>query len=97
MTNYRKRVDGNQSEVVEALRKAGASVTILARFGEVVPDLLVGYQGVTYLMEIKRPKEKLTELEQRFFTEWRGKPPVIVYTAEGALMMIGAIATTQPA
>jgi len=52
MTWARMR-DKNEREIVEALVVAGASVTRLNATG--VPDLLVGYQGTTYLLEVKRP------------------------------------------
>ncbi len=47
------KVDRNQSEVVAALRKLGASVQSLASIGKGCPDLLVGYHGILYLMEVK--------------------------------------------
>src|SRR5947208_3539339 len=46
--------DANEREIVEALVNIGASVTRLNETG--VPDLLVGYQGTTYLLEVKRPR-----------------------------------------
>jgi Holliday junction resolvase len=46
-------VDANQSELVDALRKFGATVTPTHATGAGFPDLVVGYQGVNYLLEIK--------------------------------------------
>lgn len=45
------RRDRNEVEIVAALTAAGASVTYLSSPG--VPDLLVGYQGRTLLLEVK--------------------------------------------
>ena len=50
---YAAKIDSNQNEVVNALRKAGASVQSLAALGKGVPDLLVAIRGVNLLMEIK--------------------------------------------
>lgn len=71
------RVDANQNEIVRALRDMGASVAITSMVGSGFPDIVVGYQGRNYLIEIKdgsKPpsKRKLTPDEQEFFDTWRG-------------------------
>jgi hypothetical protein len=54
MTHRRAaRRDNAESPIVEALRSVGASVTFVSVPG--VPDLLVGYQGRTLLLEVKEP------------------------------------------
>jgi len=45
------RVDANQQEIVKALRSVGAYVRVITQ-GDGLPDLLVGYRGVTLLMEV---------------------------------------------
>lgn len=45
------RRDNNEVQIVAALTAAGASVTHLSAPG--VPDLLVGYQDRTFLLEVK--------------------------------------------
>ena len=58
------RVDANAIQVVSALRAAGAYVWIIG----LPVDLLVGYKGHTFLMEIKDgPKKRLTKLQADFF------------------------------
>ena len=47
------RIDRNQPEIVEALRKLGASVQPLHTVHDSVPDLLIGYQGRNFLLEVK--------------------------------------------
>lgn len=47
------RRDENEAEIVTALEAVGASVTRISEDG--VPDLLVGFRGRTYLLEIKLP------------------------------------------
>ena len=47
------RADSNQAEIVDALRKVGASVQPIHTVGGGVPDLLVGFRGQNYLFEVK--------------------------------------------
>jgi hypothetical protein len=73
-----KRTDSNQREIVDALRKCGASVFILSNVGKGCPDLLIGMNGKNFLAEIKdgsKPPsgQKLTEREQVFFNSWKGQ------------------------
>lgn len=89
------RIDDNQNGIVEALRKAGASVRIVTQ-GEGIPDLLVGFKGVTFLFEVKdgnKPPSarKLTPAEEKFFMEWRGGMVAIVNSAEEALALLADV------
>jgi hypothetical protein len=88
------RVDYNQSVIVESLRKAGAYVRIVT-MGDGVPDLLVGYKGFTFLLEVKdgdKPpsQRKLTTAEQKFFDEWTGGLLAVVESVEDALAILRA-------
>ena len=78
----RAKIDDNQTVIVKALRAIGASVQSLATIGGGCPDLVVGYRGVNYLLEIKdgsKPpsKRKLTPDEREFIDNWRGKVSVV--------------------
>lgn len=89
------RVDANQPEIVKGLRKAGATVLILSNLKNCF-DILVGFRGVNYIMEIKdgaKPPSgrKLTEGEQKFADEWQGGQYYIVLDLQQALKIIGAI------
>ena len=44
------KIDANQNEIVDALRKAGCSVQILSSVGKGCPDILVGRGGRNYLL-----------------------------------------------
>lgn len=77
---------------MEALRKNGASVLVLSRVGQGCPDLAVGYRGLTYFMEVKADKGKLTPAEQEFFDTWKGRAAVVHSPAE-ALRAIGVVLT----
>lgn len=85
------RTDANQKEIVAVLRSVGASVQSLAPVGHGVPDLLVGFRGITYLIEVKTPTGKLTPDQIRWHGDWRGGVGICI-TADDALMYIGAIA-----
>lgn len=85
------RVDDVQPEIVRALRKAGASVVSLADMGKGVPDLLVGYRGATYLMEVKTGNGKLRASQEKFIAEWRGRKVDVVRSIRAALAVIGII------
>jgi len=87
---WNAKTDRNQAEIVAALRAAGASVRTIHRIGSGLPDLLVGYRGRNYLLEIKSPAGTLTPDETEFFQSWRGQV-AIVRTPTEALAAIGAI------
>ena len=83
---YAARVDANQAEIVKALRDAGAYVWIIG----LPVDLLVGYNGHSFLVEIKDgPKKRLTKLQQDFFENWAGGTLARIDGPEAALRMIG--------
>jgi Holliday junction resolvase len=84
------KVDGNQTEVVKNLRKLGCTVASIAPMGKGIPDLLVGYAGRSYLLEVKQPGEKLTDDEAKWHSEWRGQV-AIVTTWQEAAKVVGAI------
>jgi len=88
-------VDANQSEIVAGLRKAGASVEPLHSVGAGCPDLLVGYRGKNWLMEVKDvskapSKKKLNERQVEWHAGWKGQVAT-VETSGAALAIIGAI------
>lgn len=90
------RIDANHEQVVLALRTAGATVQSLAATGKGVPDLLVGFQGKTLLMEIKdgrkTPSERrLTEDQLKWHGAWRGGPLAVVDSPDAALRMLGVM------
>jgi Holliday junction resolvase len=90
------KIDANQTQVVEALRAAGATVQSLAAVGQGVPDLLVGFQGKTLLMEVKDGRKppsqrQLTEDQLKWHGAWRGGPVAIVDGPDAALRMLGVM------
>ena len=80
------RVDSNQAEIVRVLRDAGAYVWVIG----LPVDLLVGYSGHTFLVEIKTDsKKRLTALQTDFFEKWTGGTLARIDSPEAALRMIG--------
>ena len=91
--SWSSKVDGNQGEIVEALRAVGCSVALTHRIGGGFPDILVGYEDqegrlVNVLMEVKVGKAKLNEREQEWHEGWRGQVAV-VRSKEEALFLVG--------
>lgn len=88
------RSDANQPEIVAALRAVGATVQPLHTVGAGCPDLLVGWRGKNYLIEIKngakRPSDRaLTRDQVEWHGGWRGQVSVAA-TVGDALSAIGA-------
>ena len=88
------RTDGNQREIVSALRAAGCFVQSVADVGNGCPDLIVAYHGRVFMMEIKDGAGKLTADEAAWVAEFErigGVAVHIVRSAEDALRVIGAV------
>lgn len=93
MTRRAAAVDANQPEIVKDLRKAGAIVQHLHMVGKGCPDILVGFRGVNYLLEIKdgaKPPSarKLTKDEATWHLQWSGTVSIVNNSNE-ALAAIG--------
>lgn len=95
MVRRAARTDANQSEIVTALRAIpGLRVQSLAAIGSGCPDLLVGYRGKNFLMEVKdghKPpgQRLLTRAEIEWHLAWTGCGQVaVVETVEQALELI---------
>lgn len=79
------RLDRNHDEISEALLNVGASVS------ETGPlDLIVGFRGLNYLLEVKTKNGKLRPSQERFFSTWAGQR-ALVRSVDDALRVIGAI------
>lgn len=88
------RVDANQREIVEALRKAGAFVQVTSSVGKGFPDLVVGFRGKWLLLECKDGKkspsaQRLTDEQITWHAAAKEKAPVyVVNSVEAALQAI---------
>jgi putative FmdB family regulatory protein len=73
---YRKaRRDSNESHLVAYLRRCGATVVFIDESG--VPDLLLGFQGINLLFEVKSEEGTLTKPQTDFFKMWQGQKAIV--------------------
>jgi hypothetical protein len=78
-----KRTDRNHAEIINALRKIpNLSVFSTHEVGKGFPDIVLGYKGVNYLIEIKdgnKPPSarKLTDAELQFHCNWKGQIKIV--------------------
>jgi hypothetical protein len=103
MPRYANKIDASQPGIVNGLRKIGASVESLAKIKGGCPDILVGFNGYNYLLEIKTPnsahskskpglkgngsKTKSTQIE--WYRCWRGRVDVIETLEEAVSIVTG--------
>lgn len=80
--------DTNEREIVATLTQVGATVQKLSAKG--CPDLLVGFKGQNFLMEIKTTKGKLTPDEAVWHDNWRGHV-AIIRSSDEALELLGIL------
>ena len=73
----KRRIDANQKQIVKVLEQVGCSVLSLADKGHGTPDLLVGFRGQNFLIEVKNGNGKLTEDQQKFFNLWKGQVMIV--------------------
>jgi hypothetical protein len=88
------KVDANQKAIVEVFRAAGASWQSLAMVGGGCPDGILGWRGITTLVEIKdgskKPSERRLNAQQvAWHGAWRGGPVVVVESVDDALAILG--------
>jgi ribosomal protein S2 len=79
------KIDANQPLIVEALRKAGATVQSLAAVGQGVPDLLVGYRNKTALVEVKDGSKCPSARQHQ---NWTGGTLAVVPDVDAALRVL---------
>ena len=87
---FAAKVDLNQAEIVDALRKAGVSVQSMAAIGKGCPDLLCAKGGKVWTIEVKGPKGKLTDDQVEWIGKWNGTVH-IARTVDDALAIVGVL------
>lgn len=84
MRRVPQKRDAIEPLIVEVLQRAGFSVAKWS--AKDCPDLVVGRDGRTYLVEVKSgAKEKLRDGQARFHREWRGAPVFVVRSVDDAI------------
>lgn len=84
------KIDANHNEIVSALRAVGVSVQSLASIGHGCPDLVAAKGSMTWMIEVKGPKGKLTADQIKFIDAWNGSVH-IVRTVDDALQLVGVL------
>jgi hypothetical protein len=86
---YAKKVDANHSVIVKALRDLGCSVFDTSRVAGGFPDLVVGKNSKTALVEVKSDsKAKFTAAQQLFIMNWKGSTVCRIHDVEGAINLV---------
>ena len=86
---YARKVDANHSIIVKAFREMGCSVFDTSRVAGGFPDILVGRNGKTALVEIKADaKAKFTPAQQAFMLNWKGSTVCRIHDIEGAINLV---------
>lgn len=88
------RTDKNQKQIEKVLKQLGASVKSTSQLGNGFPDLIIGYKGKTYLVEIKGENsygKTLRESQIKFKNSWKGSPIIILRTTNDAIEFINNI------
>jgi Holliday junction resolvase len=86
---YAKRVDSNHSDIVKTLRDLGCSVFDTSRIAGGFPDLVVGRNNKTVLVEVKADeKSKFTPAQELFMMNWRGSTVVRIDSVDSAIRLV---------
>ena len=86
--SFPKKVDNNQLDIVKAFRSMGATVLNLSTVGKGCPDLLIGYKGISVLVEVKSKTGKFTEPQLKFMEQWQGGAVNRIDSVDGAIRLI---------
>lgn len=89
---YALRVDANQTEIVQALKAAGAQVEVIGK----PVDLLVGIDGRFAFFECKdgnkvKSQQKRTPAQVKFFERWAGYPVCLVDGPDAAVRHLNVL------
>jgi Holliday junction resolvase len=86
---YAKRVDSNHANIVKTLRDLGCSVFDTSRVAGGFPDLVVGRNNITCLVEVKsNEKSKFTPSQEMFMMNWKGSTVSRIDSIDGAIRLV---------
>lgn len=94
LMKFTKR-DAIHNDVVRVFRDVGLSVYDAAHAGHDFPDLVVGWGGHTYLVELKTGKAPLTDGQEAFARTWRGSPVKVLRSVDEAATWACRIRSAQ--
>jgi hypothetical protein len=87
----RSESDSHQRAIVAAFERGGASVVDLSQLGFGVPDLLVGYKGVTELVEVKLGNGRMSHSQRAMRNTWAGREVKTVRSPQYARKILSDI------
>ena len=90
LNRWAKTRDSNEGDIIKVFELAGASVEKI----DTPCDLIIGFLGRSYLVEIKTEKGTLTPKQKSFIRNWKGDY-YIVRTIEQALELINNLRKRQ--
>ena len=79
---FRQQRDSNHETIADALQYYGCIIADLAEAGGGVPDLMVGYRGIIFLVEVKSPVGALSPKQRAFFDKWIEYPALVLRTVD---------------
>ncbi len=86
INRYQKQRDKNEGEIIAAFKALGATVECI----DTPCDLLMGFNGESFLIEVKTKNGKLTPNQVKFTKGWKGSY-FIVRSADEAIELINKI------
>lgn len=90
--SYARRVDANHSIIVKTLRELGCSVFDTSRVAGGFPDLVVGRNGKTVLVEVKADeKSKFTSAQEAFMLNWHGSSVARIDSVDAAIRLVNLL------
>lgn len=93
---WRHRSGKGVREIARYLRRQGASVFVTTQAGNGFPDIVVGWQGKTYLVEVKGSTSKsLTRKQREALGRWNGGEWVILRGLDHAKTWWGMLRRAQ--
>jgi hypothetical protein len=95
LSRHANQRDGNEKPIVDALRQIGASVYVIDK----PCDLLVGYRGRNFLLEVKLPlgprggssHSNLNDAQEDFEEAWHGQFDVVRSAVEAIEIVVGPV------
>lgn len=89
---YARRVDSNHSQIVKTLRDLGCSVFDTSRVAGGFPDLVVGINQKTALVEIKASdKSRFTPAQKAFMLNWQGSTVARIDSVDAAIRLVNIL------
>lgn len=83
--------DDNQPGILAVARRMHASYMITTALGKGQADVVFGFQGVNYVVEVKGEHGKLNPDQQEFHDGWKGRVDIVRSGDELVRLLLGKI------